>query len=390
MDPKKKQTTVEQIMIEFAGLTGLTPSGSFPKRYLWTDAFAVCNFLELYRRTHDEKFKHLCLRLVNQVHHVLGRHRDDDRRTGWISGLPEEEGRNHPTIGGLRIGKKMKERSPGEPYDDRLEWERDGQYYHYLTKWMHALHKLSRITGDPIYHKRAHELAKTAHAKFVHVSPAGRKIMNWKMSIDLSSPSVPSTGHHDPLDGFITYSELKSSALKNWPHINFPDLSEEIDDMEEICRGKQWTTEDPLGLGGLLSDTYRVAQMMPDRTFDRTGLLSTLLKDCRSGLYLYAQSPSLGLRAEYRLAFRELGLSIGLHALERTKKLAEKSAGIFQDEKRSSIDIEFIMPYIPLIDIIENFWLEPSSREAASWLDHREINMVMLSTSLAPDEYLTL
>ena len=47
-----------------------------PRRYLWTDAFAVCNFLELYRHTSDEK--HLSLRLVDQVHSILGRHREDE------------------------------------------------------------------------------------------------------------------------------------------------------------------------------------------------------------------------------------------------------------------------------------------------------------------------
>lgn len=40
---------VREIMIEFANLSGLSPARTSPQRYLWTDAFAVCNFLELYR-----------------------------------------------------------------------------------------------------------------------------------------------------------------------------------------------------------------------------------------------------------------------------------------------------------------------------------------------------
>jgi hypothetical protein len=40
--------------------------------------------------------------------------------------------------------------------------------------------------------------------------------------------------------------------------------------------------------------------------------------------------------------------------------------------------------------LIENFWLERTNREAKSWMDHRDINMVMLATSLAPDGFLTL
>ena len=96
-----------EIMTEFAKRTGLSPAGKVPRRYLWTDAFAVCNFLELYRQGGEEKYKHLALALVDQVHNRLGRHREDDPRTGWISGLDEQEGKRHPTKGGLRIGKEM-------------------------------------------------------------------------------------------------------------------------------------------------------------------------------------------------------------------------------------------------------------------------------------------
>ncbi len=126
---------IETLMVEFAERTGLT-SESEPQRYLWTDAFAVCNFLELSRQSGDGRFQDLALQLVDQVHHVLGRHRPDDSRRGWISGLEGERGGEHPTIGGLRIGKPLQERKPDEPPDERLEWEQDGQYFHYLTKWI--------------------------------------------------------------------------------------------------------------------------------------------------------------------------------------------------------------------------------------------------------------
>ena len=97
---------VSEIMIEFAKKTGLSPECSIPARYLWTDAYAVCNFLGLYRQTNNELYKHFALLLIDQVHATLGRHRRDGPRTGWISGLAEEEGRRHPTKGGLRIGGK--------------------------------------------------------------------------------------------------------------------------------------------------------------------------------------------------------------------------------------------------------------------------------------------
>ena len=149
MNQKPALSLCKEIMVEFAALTGLSPTGKLPpRRYLWTDAFAVCNFLELYRHTSDTQYLSLAVRLVDQVHTILGRHREDDSRTAWISDLNEQAGRFHPTKGGLRIGKEINERGPTEPFDERLEWDRDGQYYHYLTKWMHALNRLARVTGD--------------------------------------------------------------------------------------------------------------------------------------------------------------------------------------------------------------------------------------------------
>ena len=96
-------------MLDFADRTGLSTSGKETRRYLWTDAFAVFNFLELYRQTRANEFRQLAMTLVDQVHETLGRYRQDDVRRGWISGLTEKEGRRHPTAGGLRIGKPLPE-----------------------------------------------------------------------------------------------------------------------------------------------------------------------------------------------------------------------------------------------------------------------------------------
>jgi len=82
--------------------------------------------------------------------------------------------------------------------------------------------------------------------------------MFWKMSIALTYPLVPSMGHHDPLDGFITYLQLQATGAQKSREI---DLSQEITDMATMCEGKSWATEDPLGLGELLSSAYKLAQM---------------------------------------------------------------------------------------------------------------------------------
>ena len=380
-----------EIMTEFAELTGLAQEGKVPRRYLWTDAFAVCNFLGLYRQTGDSRYKDLALLLVDQVHNILGRHREDDSRTGWISGLDDEEGEMHPTKGGLRIGKKMNERGPSDRFDESLEWDRDGQYYHYLTKWMHALNRVSWVTGDRTYNMWAIELAKTVHARFVYVPSFGnQKRMYWKMSIDLSRPLVPSMGHHDPLDGFITYNQLQLCAADDSKKTLGLDLREEITDMENICREKSWETDDPLGIGGLLCDTCRVAQMIVSKDLDQIDLLETLLDASLQGLVSFSRTNSLNLPADYRLAFRELGLSIGVRAVKKLQDLIEEKPGIFKERHTLHEHIEALMRYSSLIETIEGFWLERTSRESRSWRDHLDINMVMLATSLAPDGFLTL
>jgi hypothetical protein len=325
----------------------------------------VCNFLELYRQTGDEECKHLALRLVAQVHDTLGRHRRDDGRTGWISGLSEEEGGRHPTLGGLRIGKGMRERDPEEPYDENLEWDRDGQYYHYM--------------------------AKSIHARFTYLPSSGsRKRMYWKMSIDLSRPLVPSMGQHDALDGYITYIQLQATAEKDTERATGQDLGPEIVDMARMCEGKTWTTDDPLGIGGLLCDACRAAQLGFDDPTDKHDLVVALLESSLQGLRYFARGNSLSSPVDYRLAFRELGLSIGLRALQRLQRLIETNPDLFGKTHQVHPAIESLIRYVPLGEKIETFWLRRPNRESRTWKEHREINMVMLATSLAPGGYLAL
>jgi len=391
MEKSASTPLVKTIMTEFARLTGLSPASSAPRRYLWTDAFAVCNFLGLYQESGSEEFKDLALQLVDQVHRTLGRHRGDDSRTGRISGLDEEQGKKHPTRGGLRIGKQLQERGPTDPFDEGLEWDRDGQYYHYLTKWMHALNRVSRVTGDIQYHTWAAELAKTAHARFVYASRrGGSKKMYWKMSIDLSRSLAPSMGQHDPLDGFVTYSELQATAAKKDEESIETDLRAEILDMVQICQGRSWVTEDPLGIGGLLFDACRVAQLMASGDLEQTDLLETLLESSLIGLESFAMENSLKLPAGYRLAFRELGLSIGLRALEKIRDRIEQESTPLRNKEPLRSRLEILGRYAGLRGIIEKFWLDGVNREAGSYTAHHDINEVMLATSLSPDGFLEL
>jgi hypothetical protein len=383
MEPAATIPFVQEIMSDFARRTGLEPANTEPRRYLWTDAFAVCNFLSLYRITEDEKFRSLALQLVDQVHNVLGRHRPDDGRQGWISGLDEAEGAKHPTAGGLRIGKKLKERGRDEVPDPFLEWEQDGQYYHYLTKWMHALSRVSEVTGDPRYLRWAMEMARAIHPRFTYPIPSvGKKGMYWKMSIDLSYPLVTSMGQHDPLDGFVTYCELRHAAGR-FEAADLPDLGPEIRDMARICHGGSWATDDALGAGALLIDGWRVAQMLGDE--DLLPLLRRITSASLVSVGAIAGEGDLEGSPGRRLAFRELGLSIGLRAGELLASWLKERRGTdaVLDEQ-----VGLLQGFVPLAGKIERFWAEPRSRTVATWKDHEDINAVMLATDLTPAEFL--
>ncbi|MCS7096937.1 MAG: hypothetical protein NZ926_00400 [Candidatus Methanomethylicia archaeon] len=372
-----------KILMDFANRTSLIGIEK-PKRYLWTDAFAVCNFLALHKFTNNEKYLDLALKLIDQVHHVLGKHRGDDGRVGWISGLSNEEAEKHPTIGGLRIGKKLPERKHDEPLDWNLEWDRDGQYYHYLTKWMHTLNKVFIVTKDEKYLAWAIELAKKAHSAFTYTTPEGKRKIYWKMSIDLTRALVESMGQHDPLDGYITYNEIQILSLKLK---DLPILEEEIKDIFEIMKSEEyWVTNDPLGIGELLSSAYKVAELISIGSSIDIELLLKVLKAAYISLEVYLREGVFSLPAQYRLPFREFGLSIGLKATVKMRELIDKNEVLNVDEVKSLVKL--ISSYIPIAEKIENFWLEDKNRKSRTWKEHRDINEVMLVTSLIPNGYI--
>lgn len=383
------ETQVEQsatLMSAFARRTGIT-SDAAPTRYLWTDAFAVCNYSGLARVTGEDSYRQLAGRLVDQVHETLGRHREDDTRTGRLSGLDEETAQAHPTRGGLRIGKPLPERGPEEPFNERLEWERDGQYFHYLTKWMHALDVMARAGGEARFAVWARELAQVAAAAFVYQSPQGRPRMYWKMSIDLSRPLVPSMGHHDPLDGYITLQQLAATAVR-LPGAA-PDLRSDIQLFGRMIAGRDWGTTDPLGLGGLLMDAVRLAQLIRRGHSGDHRLLQNLLKSAVQGVRYWSQTGALNLPVEQRLAFRELGLAIGLRGAEKMFEPVPDD-GLFGKGTEAQAQLEALDAFRPLGERIISFWLEADNQSGRTWTEHEDINSVMLATTLVPSGFLVL
>ena len=146
----------------------------------------------------------------------------------------------------------------------------------------------------------------------------------------------------------------------------------------------------PLGLGGLLVDAWRVQQLMQQGANPGVPLLDRLLDGALTGLRYYARSGELQRPAGYRLAFRELGLAIGLHALERMQQSVEQGEQPTQADPKLLARLQELKAYLPLREAIEDFWRDPANRQGETWNEHRDINEVMLATGLAPDGCLTL
>ena len=52
--------------------------------------------------------------------------------------------------------------------------------------------------------------------------------------------------------------------------------------------------------------------------------------------------------------------------------------------------VKALMGYESLGKEIESFWLDPEHRQARTWAEHRDINEVMLATSLVPAGFLII
>src|SRR4030042_3508647 len=157
--------------------------------------------------------------------------------------------------------------------------------------------------------------------------------------------------------------------------------------MASICEGKSWATDDPLGIGGLLFDACRVAQLIASENLEQAGLLETLLESSLIGLDSFVKENSLKLPADYRLAFRELGLSIGLRAVEKIHELIEQSSGLLRKKDSLHSLLKTLSRHAGLREIIEKFWLEGTNRETGSWLAHHDINRGRLANNPGPDGF---
>jgi hypothetical protein len=169
-----------------------------------------------------------------------------------------------------------------------------------------------------------------------------------------------------------------------------PDLADTTRQYAAMIERGEWATIDPLGLGGLLMDAYRADQLRRQGAPADERLIETLLSAALAGLHYYASGGELRQPAERRLAFRELGLAIGLEAAERLWQAGDRERGRAAASPEVRARLQALMRYAPLGEEIVSFWRDAGHRRSRTWSEHRDINDVMLATSLAPEGFLVL
>ena len=119
-------------------------------------------------------------------------------------------------------------------------------------------------------------------------------------------------------------------------------------------------------------------------------MLKSLLEDIDISLQVFIKHNTLNLSAKDRLAFRELGLAIGLSAIPLMQTSINQNTERFKHINQLTILLTQILRFYPLCDFIKVFWSESKNRTVNSWTEHADINNVMLATCLAPDSYLKI
>jgi len=144
----------------------------------------------------------------------------------------------------------------------------------------------------------------------------------------------------------------------------------------------------------MLIDAYRL-YLAHFSGFDTIMMVENILKQALIGLRLYSASHPFDDQAHQRLAFRELGLAIGLHSVDLLSRMHnEKNSTEFgnntqQKYRDISLILEALNKYAHYTDTIESFWRDEHNQKERSWLHHLDINEVMLATSLCPVGFLS-
>lgn len=165
-------------------------TGETQRRYLWTDAWGVLNFVTLALRLHENNYLHAGARLIDAVHATLGQPRSPDLPMLRAEDAAKSLGGQVPPTThdyvGLRIGKERAQRGfsdAGMSYD--------GMYAHYIDKWIFALLRFGQASGHlgdaaaaETYLTYAEQLILAIHPFFVQHDPRSKQPLGvyWKVS----------------------------------------------------------------------------------------------------------------------------------------------------------------------------------------------------------------
>jgi hypothetical protein len=210
------------------------------RRYLWTDAFGVLAYVSLaeqLEQQHDQqqdaqKYRQAADKLIDTVHQCLGKPRshkaehamqvDPESPTGFV---------------GLRIGKVQSR----QVTDYGMQY--DGQYWHYVDKWLLALARAGHASEGIA-------IAKSCFPYFFDKGQQGNGWdggIRWKLSVDATAPASLQRAHasDDTLVALIVYSILEKERK--------PDDASLVDEIGMLRNALQFyrprVTDDPLGWG---------------------------------------------------------------------------------------------------------------------------------------------
>lgn len=212
------------------------------RRYLWTDAFAVLALATIADNLdgappgsplgEPARFRCAAGALVNAVHAGLGA-----PRSPAAADAMRADPRSPTGHVGLRIGKVS-----SAPRTD-VGMALDGQYFHYLDKWLLALVRAGRADD-------AAAIAKAAFPPFFDAGPHGDGRgggVRWKLSADASAPL--GLAHARATDDTLG-ARIVLGLVEHHRSRAAPSLRAELALLDAALRGYvPRATDDPLGWG---------------------------------------------------------------------------------------------------------------------------------------------
>jgi hypothetical protein len=316
----------------------------YQRRYLWTDAFGVMAYISLAEQAKEngntrqkQKYQQAADKLITVVQDCLGKPRSNNENDQMQPDVTSPTG-----YVGLRIGKA----SSRKVTDYGMQY--DGQYWHYVDKWLLALSRAGHV-HDGI------AIAKSVFPHFFDAGPRGTGRyggIRWKLSVDATPPPElqydRGGANDDTLVALIIFSMLEQQRLEqrstedDKDTATIPSLSKEIELLRQSLHGyKPRVTDDPLGWG---------LEAMYDQFLYRQPRQSALISLHSHALHI----------SHLSLPFRLYGAMIGAQI----------------------VGADIIAPTVDMNSLIERCMMYEANAIQQVSEDHSSINRVMLATVL--------